>query len=130
MPLSAAVPVPALIVAPDKLMPFEVPAAEEVSEIAPLAVDSVAEVTEIVPAAAFNAKEPPPVAVMLSPELTVIPPAAFRVSVVAALQVIGELTVMLPVCAPLEPVETVTLAVANDVCRLVTFTTALLPVAV
>ena len=57
-------------------------------------------------------------------------PAALSVSVVEAVQISGLETVILPVCDPLEPVETVTLAVARAFCSVVALMTELLPVAV
>ena len=54
---------------------------------------------------------------LLGPER---PPSAFRVSVVAAFQLIGALTMMLPVLAPALVVEIVMLLVTNAVLRVVT----------
>ena len=50
---------------------------------------------------------------LVIPALRMMPPAALRVSLVLALQLTALATVMLPVSRPLEPVDTVTLAVAS-----------------
>ena len=57
---------------------------------------------------------------MLIGALIAMPPAAFSPSVVAADQVSGEATVMLPACEPLVPVVIVTFAAPSAVCSVAT----------
>ena len=73
----------------------------------------------------------PPVAPLdVMEPVIVIAPAAESVSVVLADQLTALETVILPASAPLEPVDTVTLAVAKAVCKEVTLTMEPVPDAV
>ena len=131
-PLSDTVPPPSLVKLPaPEMTPESVPVPPALATLSVSDPELASAPTPEMPPVPFAISvRPLETPELVIPALRTTPPAAVSVSVVLAVQLTGLATVMLPVSLPLEPVVTLTLAVASAFCSVVVLIVAPVAMAV